>query len=877
MKKTAWIVPSTHWDREWVMTQGQFQVRLADMVNHLIDICESHPEYRFYFDGQTVALEDYLEIHPENRSRLRKLLESKQIMSGPWYGLADQFLQGGEATIRNLLEGRRSSLELGGTPLMLGYVPDSFGSSSALPMLLREFDIAYAIIGRGCPRELMEPTRNEFFWKSSNDDTILAADFSYSGGIFLSYPDIWQDIQRCHPAPEVALSCFLEAAEQQAATASGQHLYFPVGIDHMEARESLIEIVDYINHHQDTYELKFGMPTDYLAGVKASAGPLAVYSGEQCGSDEKPMDLNGTLSSHVRLKQANFHCENLLAGAVEPLAVLAMRFAGRTYPEGMLRKMWKMLLANQTHDSICGCSIDQVHRDMLTRYDFIKNTSAYLIKDLARNVVDLIDTKCPNRDFPAVTVFNLLGRKRNVPVKAIVAVPYRCKEEKYQLCDELGNPVSASITRVADKTMDLESIYMMPEQLTVLLSKDADEAYPDDQVFSVFEIDFVAENLPSCGWRTWWLTPFSQALEHRVKCSQTSMENEFIRIDFLPDGSFDLTDLNTHHCFHKVMKFVDREEAGNLYDHFSLPEIQEFDSSGIQAEISMIEKLPHRNTCRIKMNLPVPCSLENETSRSTQIVDLPITVYASLYAGIPRLELSIECDNTAKDHCLHAVFQTGLKASEVKSDVAFDMVSRKVDSSDKTWRHRPVQHMIDISDENCGLSVMPRGLYSQLATMNNDGSVDLHVTLLRCAGHLGPAAGADYPTPDGQSPGKHRFEIAIMPHAGIQEANCMAAALDYTQPIYPIASLPHDGTLPGKGSAIDIPGAENLVYSCLKKAENDEHVIFRCWNPAKQDIEGKFSGLLFKENSVSAVRADETEIDSKKLVIKQQGLTTLKL
>lgn len=876
-KIIAWIVPETHWDREWVMTQGQFQVRLTDMVDNLIEICEKHSGYHFYFDGQTIALEDYLEVRPENRLRLRKLIKAKQIVTGPWYGLADQFMQGGEATIRNLLEGRRGSLELGGAPLLLGYVPDSFGSSSALPMILREFGISFAIVGRGRARDLFESQHNEFIWESASGDAVLAADFNYSGGNFLSYPDIRQDIRRCHPEPESTLHRFMETAEKQLKTAADDHLYFPVGVDHMEARESLIEIIEYINKHQNTYELKFGMPTDYLCRVKEAARNLDVYRGELCGSDKSPMNLNGTLSSHVRLKQANFRCEKLLAGAVEPLAVLAERFAGKKYPEGMLRKMWKLLLANQTHDSICGCSIDQVHRDMMFRFNFIENTSAYLLKDAAVAVTQNINTIGREPDAPAITVFNPLCRERHVPIRAMVAVPKRCSDKNYVLTDASGNPVAATVTYVATKKIDLESVYMTPEQLAVLLSKDAPETWADDQVFTIFEIDFIARSLPMCGWKTWWLTPLSDAvIQEEVHTTTTSIENEFLRVELLSNGSFDLTDLQTGHCFRDVMRFADREEAGDLYDHVALPEINEVNTSSLRAEILLTEKLPHRATYKITIPFAVPAKIEGKT-RSSRSVDMPITLFVSLSAGIPRLELTVECENVAKDHCLHAIFASGIKTGTVESDVAFDVISRKVDIQEKIWRHRPMQNFVDVSDGTYGLCVMTKGLYSQLASYANTGTADIHITLLRCAGRLGAAAGADYETPDGQCQGKHRFEMALMPHSGDwQTGKCGCAAMDFSHPACIVASLPHEGTLPGSDSAIATSDTK-MIVSCLKKAETGQKTIFRCWNSQKTDIIESLSGQLLSGQQVSMVHADETLIKKTNPIIRTRNLLTLRL
>ena len=83
----AYIVPNTHWDREWVMTLGQFKVRLGHLMDKALDLVEKYPEYRFMLDGQSIVLEDYLDGHdfliacfPDQISWYRKLFPGKDFL-----------------------------------------------------------------------------------------------------------------------------------------------------------------------------------------------------------------------------------------------------------------------------------------------------------------------------------------------------------------------------------------------------------------------------------------------------------------------------------------------------------------------------------------------------------------------------------------------------------------------------------------------------------------------------------------------------------------------------------------------------------------------------------------------------------------------------
>ena len=66
-KPTIHVISGTHWDREWRFTAEQSLLRLAELVDELMDVLESNQEYRcFLLDGGTVVMEDYLAIRPEN-------------------------------------------------------------------------------------------------------------------------------------------------------------------------------------------------------------------------------------------------------------------------------------------------------------------------------------------------------------------------------------------------------------------------------------------------------------------------------------------------------------------------------------------------------------------------------------------------------------------------------------------------------------------------------------------------------------------------------------------------------------------------------------------------------------------------------------------
>ncbi|MEO6889444.1 MAG: hypothetical protein ABI324_10700, partial [Ktedonobacteraceae bacterium] len=97
------LVPHTHWDREWYLTFQQFRIRLVRTIDKLLDILDHEPGFSYFMlDGQTIVLDDYLEVEPEQEERLKKYTRAGRILVGPWYLQPDEFLVSGESLIRNL-------------------------------------------------------------------------------------------------------------------------------------------------------------------------------------------------------------------------------------------------------------------------------------------------------------------------------------------------------------------------------------------------------------------------------------------------------------------------------------------------------------------------------------------------------------------------------------------------------------------------------------------------------------------------------------------------------------------------------------------------------------------------------------------------------
>ena len=182
--QTLHVISHTHWDREWYKTFQQFRLQLVHLVDNLLTILDTDPEYKFYMlDGQTIVLEDYLQMRMANFPKLREYIQNGRVLIGPWYILPDEFLVSPEATIRNLLIGRQIC-GLFDNRMMVGYIPDPFGHISQMPQILNGFHIDTACLWRG----VREGSPTLLRWQAPDGSEVLLAHLYNGYGNVADWP-----------------------------------------------------------------------------------------------------------------------------------------------------------------------------------------------------------------------------------------------------------------------------------------------------------------------------------------------------------------------------------------------------------------------------------------------------------------------------------------------------------------------------------------------------------------------------------------------------------------------------------------------------------------------------------------------------------------
>jgi mannosylglycerate hydrolase len=436
------VIPHTHWDREWYQTFQQFRIRLVKTIDVLLTLLERDKHFsHFMLDGQTIVLDDYLEVRPEQEERLKEYIRAGRLLVGPWYLQPDEFLVSGEALIRNLQIGLRRAAELGGV-MRVGYVPDCFGHIAQLPQILQGVGIDNAVFWRGVGSEARQ---SEFYWTAPDGSRVLV--------IHLADPIGYSNARQMPLHPEQFATRVELLASNILAKATTSTLLFMNGSDHLEPQEGLPAVIQQANrllvqldpereellarasansrsNHNKRYKsihLQIGTLPQYIERVRQQQAPLETLEGEMRSSRYAHL-LPSVLSSRIWLKQQNTATEHLMERCVEPLSAWAA-LLGAPYPQGLISLAWKYLLQNHPHDSICGCSIDQVHRENSVRFSQSQQIGESLTGQAAHYIVGQVCTEAPfatsrpEQEPIPIIVFNPAPGPRTERVQATVELP----------------------------------------------------------------------------------------------------------------------------------------------------------------------------------------------------------------------------------------------------------------------------------------------------------------------------------------------------------------------------------------------------------------------------------------------------------------------
>lgn len=886
----VFVVAHTHWDREWYETHQNFRYRLVQAVDRLLDIFAGDPRYaHFLLDAQAIVLRDYLEIRPEKRVTLQRLVEEGRLEIGPWYVLADEFLVSGEALIRNLQLGMDWCQRFART-MRIGYIPDSFGHPGQLPQILRGFGLEVAVASRG-----LEAQEAELWWQAPDGSRVLVLHLRQGYGNLA-----WVPLR-----PDRFLATFEARLDALRPYVHSGAAILLAGTDHLEPLPQLPDLLEVARAAHPELEIEHTSLSACAAWIQEHVDGLATVRGEQRAARRAPV-VPGTLSSRMHLKQRNDACQRLLERCAEPLSGLARALGGPDW-RPHLRHAWEMLLENHPHDSISGCSVDAVHREMLPRFERVEQLGERVAFEALTYLGAQVDTSGVDPDWRSpgrqtlrlrplpqrlpVVVFNPSPTERtdlvrlrvplpDVPSRLQVldargrALPYRWLErprpvrfrqrlsgeelrsllQQARSGDLFNRRIQDLVLRIRGRRASVELIQQFGEAPPPL---DAIHAFLDRveaeaplhrvaearltaTLAGEGEIEFLARELPPLGVAVFVLAP--GAGPSWVGASGPGvLENEFLRLEAdASSGTFTLADKRSGRTFEGLNRFLDGGDAGDLYNYSPPAEDLIVDRPERPASV---RRRGHELEMRLAYRLPAGLTADRRRRRRS-MVRLPITVRASLPPGRPWVEVEVSLENRIHDHRLQVAFPTPFAPDKGVSESCFDVVERPVGvpAAPPEWPEDPAPEFpqagwsaLESSEaDGSGLMVANLGL-PEMAFVEDRGGAQMVLTLLRCTGQISRGdlrtrryyAGPPHATPEGQCPGSYTFRYALIPYTDGWQAAAPQADL-FRHPPRAVITGWHEGRLPSGHSFLSLPAA--LALSALKPAWSSERLVLRVWS-----------------------------------------------
>lgn len=812
MAKQVHVVPHMHWDREWYFTAEESKILLMNNMEEIMSRLENDDDYPTYtLDGQTAILEDYFSIMPQNRERVKRLVEQGRLIIGPWYTQTDEMVVGQESIVRNLLYGHKDCEEFGRV-MKIGYLPDSFGQSSQLPMILNGFDINRCMFWRGTS-ERYGTDKTEFYWKSDDGSRVLTQllPLGYAIGKYLPI-DFDALKNRCDK--------YMPVLDKGATT---DHIILPNGHDQMPIQKNIDDVLKQLHN---VYPGKTFFLSDYEKVFDELEKSDDFYTVRGEFLDGKYMRVHRSIfSSRADIKSMNTRIENKITNILEPLASMAYAL-GFEYYHGYIESIWKEIMKNHAHDSMGCCCSDHVHQDIINRFFTAEEKVDRLIAYYKRKITDAMDKEI---SLDKLTVFNLLPYDRHQIVEAQVTT----RMKAFKLMDENKNNVDFEIVN-----QEVVDAGLIDRQIV---------HYGNYNPFVKYTIQLHCD-IPSMGYMTYFILE-NDSLPEENKREIEKIENKFYEIDFNENGTINIFDKIRKTRYNEVLKLEDGSDDGDGYDYSPLENDFIITSENVKADI-YVSKEGYKSVACISYKLDCPKDLE---SRKQHKLDSSIDVKfdIELFDDSPFIKINTTIDNKAKDHRVRLLIPSEINGKNSVSDNQFGMIKRPVvDEAIKVWEKDnwterpdaiyPMLSYASIEDSHIAAITNSVREYEIIGDEYNQ----LAITLFRCTGYLGKEdllrrpgrpSGIKMETPDQQLLKTMQFEISLATYGNSEELAGLAK--ECLTPITTYNKMPYNAmkmndvefTVPYKYSLFKQEN-NKLTLSTVKKAEKEEGLVLRFFN-----------------------------------------------
>lgn len=740
---TAHLINHTHWDREWYFTTMDALVLSEQLFTEVLDELDKNNDANFTLDGQTSIVDEYVEIHPEALQRIKKLVNEGRLFIGPWYTQTDALIPDSESIIRNLVIGINDSNKKYGKPMMVGYLPDTFGFNAQLPTLLNQVGIDSLLFWRGTNFD--RQTDSVYFnWHGLGNKKVIAIDFPF--GYFSG---------QITPESKEHMEQFVKERYDKIANFEADHgdhedVMMPSGIDQMNIIKDITGTVKLLNQYSKYHTVIDTYP-GFVKLMRKKQETLPNYSGElRLPTYSRVHRTIGSVRHEI--KHQNFLLEQKILKRVEPLAVIGNK-VGISIGNGLLIKLWKKLLECQAHDTLGGSISDNVAVDIMHRFKEANEIADGIENMIKKKIADYLHL---NSD--QVLVFN--------------TSPYEFKGHKE--VSIVANSKNITIDGMKNTVIDHYSYFPTRHHIQTMTSK-GKEFIDEPEYFQLF-IDGEVE-LPGLGYKVLNIHNTDKKLPEPIiddSESFTQIHSNGKTLEF-KNGHINL--IVGDKTVNNVLELVDSGNDGDTYDYSPLDGDEEQVLPLYKATIKHVGK---QDSLELTGAARLPKSLKDRESTMPDYGSLTYKL-SMKFDETGMIKAHLELNNDILSHRTRLKFNPDLKTDVAYANIQAGYVETRNEPIPDDWMkkydEKPVNiynfdKTVTIRDKNSYLTFLSAGeneyeyvnntLYiTLLATVSQLGKPDIAWRPGRASGDTTNQGHVMMPTPLAEEQGLNEFDFAF--------------------------------------------------------------------------------------------------------------------
>ncbi len=842
----AHCIHHTHWDPFWYFTTQDSMVVFSYNIKEMLRAFENNEIQDFFLDGQTAAIDEYIEVHPEDELQIRKLVEADKLIIGPFVSQLDSFLCSGESVINNLRLGIKHAEKLGKSS-HIAYLADPFGHSIDYPKIFNQFRIQDFVFTRGVGD--IYDLGNEFYFES-NDGSKVLCHTMLSGYGYGTYAFMNKSLftSKAEDYNKINVDALIKRLIERSTLPN--EFVFPLGFDQNPIMLHIQELISYYNQNNTDVEFRYTNWKDYFSRVRKYGKGLKTFRSEINSPQYHRLHLSGMNSARSDIKTIIDKAERSLTYETQPLMSM-LDALGIPYDQGIIDKSWYALVNCQTHAS--ATHVDDTNRwvkeNALAALNYSEAAKVYLMR-LAACSLPVSPSAAT-----ALIVFNTIPWKKDIVARMTIV----SKKPDFQLMYH-DDPIEFS---VLNQEKDYGGVIRKDKNLM-----------NEDKWFYKTEIVANVGSFDGISYKTFTVKEISEseAASKTDKENMQTISNSYYQIEHTSAG-INIVDKRLGKLLDSVIFLQDGGDEGDSYDYSYPDDEDEFIITNLlsDAETNCIQT-PDFASMTLKGTMLIPKSLEERAKKQVSI-PLDYSLTFELNSTLPIIRIYGSILNQAIDHRVRLGIKTGLKNRCSYAGTQFSYAQRPCDPVEmKNWKQngyfeepcstRPLLNHVSAVGEDYTLTVFTRSLKEYEFTDEDFSNIQL--TLFRSVGYVGlpdlnrrpgrPSGLANkiFASPQHQMLGENTFDIGLCFYSKFDNNQIMRDYAEFaTEPmyyqnqnidktIYPISYFPINPLnfyLPDEFRFLTI---ENFTgsYGTVKRAEKEDGYILQIYNSDQISIKG---------------------------------------